>query len=347
MPQLLPFPRYYHLPPGITEALPVTRNGIRGLHPFPFVATEGARWPVLSVRNGESGHQITAICGLLPASAFHDGTVLPHERTLSARLERQQRMVTADRGALGKPVLLTVPTLGTLEPPKSLDDSDRQVIFYGENHIYRLSASPVALRRPVALPGPLVIADGHHRAYTHAALAADGLKEFQYIPVVVAGADRLTIGTFLRVIDVQDREPEALLAELGKHFFCERLDRPRLVASSGQWLYSYRGVHYHLTRRDTSVSDTDPGWLNQVVLPEVFGITDTRTDRRFESLDPPAVLAGEVYFSPDHHGRAKFLGKPITRDRFFSEVQAGKTLPPKSTRFEPRVPSGLLVWIPE
>ena len=40
------------------------------------------------------------------------------------------------------------------------------------------------------------------------------------------------------------------------------------------------------------------------------------------------------------------LGFPISRSRFFAEVAAGRVLPPKSTRFLPRIPSGLLVWIP-
>ena len=300
----------------------------------------------MTVRNGENGRTVNAICGLLPATAFHDGSVLPHERTLSARLERQQRLVIADKGALGKPVLLTVPSLGATLPTKGPDGNDEQVIFYGNNHLYRLSTHHGVRQAPISIRGPLVIADGHHRAYTHAALAADGLADFQFIPVVIAGADQLTIGTFLRSIDGEGIAPDTLLAKLRAHFTVKRLDRAATVSSEGQWLYSYRGEHYHLTRLDTSVTDTDPGWLNQVVLPEVFGITDTRTDPRIESVDPPEILAGEVYFNSLLKGRVKFLGNPISRQRFFSEVQGGRTLPPKSTRFEPRVPSGLLVWIP-
>ncbi|MGB3801629.1 MAG: DUF1015 family protein, partial [Lewinella sp.] len=311
MPQLLPFPRYYHPPPGITEHLPTTRNGIRQLSPFPFVPTDGPHLPVLSVRNGDSGRTVTAICGLLPATAFHDGSVLPHERTLSARLERQRRLVTTDRGALGKPVLLTVPTLAQLKPAKPREGDDQQVIFYGANHLYRLSPSP-ATSEPVSLPGPMVIADGHHRAYTHAALAADGEAGFQYIPVVVAGADELTIGTFLRLIDGKEKNAEQILSGLSRHFECTPLRKAIPVATGGEWLCSYQDKHYHLRRLDTAVTETDPGWLNQIVLPDVFGITDTRSDPRIESVDPPPLVNGEVYFDPAHHDRVKLLGKPMT-----------------------------------
>ena len=346
MPQLLPLPRFYHPPPGILEQLPVTRHGIRGLTPFPFQVTEGSRHPLLHVRNGESGRTVTGICGLLPARAFHDGTVLPHERTLRGRLERQQGLVTRDRGALGKPVLLTVPSLEEVLSACAEPDDAEQVIFYGDDHIYRLHTRQPVSTAAIDLAGPLVIADGHHRAYTHAALGADGLYEFQYVPVVVAGADELTIGTFLRVIDAGDPDPDTLLRSLSKYFTVTAIPAARPVAAAGRWLLSHRDRHFHLERRDGTVTDTDPGWLNAVVLPDVFGITDTRTDPRIQSVDPPVVVGGEVFFDANTRNRVKLLGRPITRDRFFGEVQAGRTLPPKSTRFEPRVPSGLMVWIP-
>ena len=346
MPQLLPLPHYYHPMPGIQEQLPVTRDGIRALRPFPFQRFSEAGYPTLQIRNGESGRTVTGICGLLPASAFHDGTVLPHERTLRTRLERQQRLVTLDRGALGKPVLLTVPSLGQQPPPSADPDDERQVIFYGNDHTYRLFPGRGRPEPALELPAPLVIADGHHRAYTHAALAADGRPEFQYIPVVVAGADRLTIGTFMRVITPDDENAERLLARLAEHFTVSPLREPLPVDTVGDWLMSYRGRHFQLRRRVGTVPETDPGWLNATVLPEVFGITDTRTDPRIRSVDPPPVVGGRVHFPEELDRQVKLLGKPITRERFFAEVEAGRTLPPKSTRFEPRVPSGLLVWIP-
>ena len=345
MPQLLPFPQYYHPTPGITERLPVTRNGIRALQPFPFVRTDGPRFARLSVRNGESGRTVNAVGGLLPATAFHDGSVLPHERTLSARLERQQRLVTGDRGALGKPILLTAPSLAEVTLPAA-ENEDDPVVFYGDQHIYRLAGGAASGPAGLTLPSPLVIADGHHRAYTHAALAADGLADFQFIPVVVAGADELTIGSFQRLIDGEGTSPASLLEKLKRHFSVHRLPQARPVANRGEWLYSFRNEHYHLKRLDTTVTETDPGWLNRVVLPDIFGITDTRTDPRIESIDPPSVVGGQVYFDPEHNGQVKLLGKPISQEHFFAEVQAGRTLPPKSTRFEPRMPSGLLVWIP-
>ncbi|WP_116125097.1 DUF1015 family protein [Lewinella sp. IMCC34183] len=344
MPYLLPFPRFFHPAPGITEALPVTRHGIRNLSPFPFTGTDGPVFASLTIRNGDTGRTARGLCGLLPARCFTNGSVLPHERTLTSRLERQQRLVASDRGALGKPVLLTVPTLPQAAPADEPDAE--QVIFYGDNHLYRLRSSPGHGTDPLDLPGPLVIADGHHRAETHALLAAGGNAECAFIPVVVVGADELTIGTFLRLIDPGDRPFADLLASLADHFTVRPLPRALPPTGPHHWLLSYRDQYFALHRPETRSMDTDSGWINQHILPAVFGITDTRTDSRITSVDPPPLADSEVFFDPTDDDKIKLLGFPLARDRFFSEVAEGRTLPPKSTRFEPRVPSGLLVWIP-
>jgi hypothetical protein len=55
---------------------------------------------------------------------------------------------------------------------------------------------------------------------------------------------------------------------------------------------------------------------------------------------------GPVLFPEGVEGKIILRGFPLPEDQFFREIAADRCLPPKSTRFEPRVPSGLLVWIP-
>ena len=345
MPSLLPFPLSYQPPAGPVPTLPVTRYGVRALDPFPFVAHGGGHFPLLRIDIGP-GLPGWGIGGLLPASDFTDGLVRPHEATLLPRLQRQRELVLADRGALGKPVLLTLPSLAPLwnKIPPAVG---APVIHDTPDFLYQLYpgcgiSSPLCLD---ALGGPLVIADGHHRAYTHAALAAEGVPGFDYIPVVLMGGEDLSIKTFLRSIRCT-RDPAPLLTHLREFFYVELLPAPRPVPRAGMWLYSYRGRHYHLTRREQPITATDPAWLNETVLPAVFGIADVRTDPRIEFLVPPPVVAGDYWLPQELHERVILLGKPLTKPRFFHEVEAGRLLPPKSTYFRPRLPSGLLVWIP-
>jgi uncharacterized protein (DUF1015 family) len=347
MPRLLPFPHFDRPPGQLVEQLPVTRGGVRILPAGALRRQAGPVHALLSIRNGLNGRRLTGVCGLLPATNFLNGTVLPHERTLEARLDRQRRQVHADRGALGKPVLLTLPTLspllGTLPEPD--DQESAGLTFYGNDHIYRLH--PLTVRYPVELGDtPLVIADGHHRAATHAELATEGLAACDTVPVVVIGADELSIGSFLRVIDGRGITLEQLLERLRAFFTIEPLPAPYQPRENGYWLLHYCGRSFHLRRRDQGVTDTDPGWLNECVLPPVFDILDTRTDPRIESVDPPPCQDGAYRLDPAYRDRIQLIGHPVSREQFFGEVLAGRVLPPKSTRFEPRVPSGLLVWQP-
>ena len=346
MPSLLPFPYFYRPIDTATGEIPVTRDGVRHLDPFPFIRCAGPGYPLLSITT-PVGETTNLICGLLPAKHFTDGTVSPHENTLTERLQRQQRLVTADRGALGKPVLLTAPTIAPLltrQLPEDcprynyrISDRDYSLAFYDSDDL--------GTTLPLSDLGPLVIADGHHRAFTHAALAASGQDEFSLIPVAIAGADNLSIGAFLRVIEFAGGTP-ALLSKLEAYFAIVPLAAPAPVTETGQWLLGHHNQYFHLTRKDGSVTTTDPGWLNEVVLPALFGITDTRTDRRILSVEAPYRPDGSLHYPPELHDLVTLLGKPLSSERFFQEVNAGRVLPPKSTRFTPRVPSGLLVWIP-
>ena len=343
MVELLPFPRYFCPTDRDSGQLPVTRNGIRPLDPFPFTAGPADRLPHLRITDG-SARTVNGLCGLVDAKHFTEGRILPHERTLAGRLDRQRTLVSGDGGALGKPVLLTVPSLAAYWSQRPHAAPVHR--YRCADHRYSIYPGPtVVAPQSLAAFGTPVIADGHHRAFTHAGLAAAGLAGFSYVPVVVVGADELAIGAFLRSIAYAGTTPR-LLERLAPYFTFRRLGRAVASTLPGEWLLAHRGAYYRLSRRRPVVGGTDPGWLNAVVFPEVFGIHDTRTDPRIESLDPPPQSAGALPLPDSLHDRVLLLGRPLTRAVFFREALAGRMLPPKSTRFTPRVPSGLLVWIP-
>ena len=365
MPQLHPFPYCHHLPPGRYNSLPITRDGIRTLDPQPFIRDAWTGFRELDVVTNQGGRFVRGLCGLIPSADFLSGAVRPHEQLLTARIERQERDVVADGGALGKPVLVTVPSLtpfwerqplypqlpelvGAGAGGKGLTEMEagHAIHWRGDNHTYELRRLR-GQKEPVELAdfGPVIIADGHHRSGTHAQLSRTHGAAYRFVPVVVMGGDELTIGTFLRVIEAKDLSVEELLRQLVPFFFLTPTPAPATAPRVGCWAVSYRGRHYLLERRrPTGLTDT--GWLYSEVLPAVFGITDSRSDPRIESVDIPLDAAGELMIDAELRKRVLLRGFPLPTERFFQEVAAGQLLPPKSTRFEPRVPSGLLVWVP-
>lgn len=352
MSTLYPFPVHYHLPHGDYTELPATRAGVRSMADFPFVATARPTFKELIITSVSGDRTARGICGLLPARSFSDGTVRPHERTLAERLARQRECVMEDKGALSKPVLLTAPSLASWWAAKDLHFTavSPSLIFYGRHDTYRLRD----YRPPSGWPGllslgpldPLVIADGHHRAATHSALAEEGHSAFEYIPTVIIGADELSIGTFLRVILAEGWSVAELVRQLSTLFEVTSISAPRPVERPGRWLLCFHGRYFHLRPRPDYPSLTDAAWLNEAVLPAVFGITDMRSDPRIEAVEPSLDQEGTLKLPPELEDKIILYGYPIVRERFFTEVRAGRVLPPKSTRFEPRIPSGLVVWMP-
>ncbi|MFT5999552.1 MAG: hypothetical protein ACI81P_002010 [Neolewinella sp.] len=353
---LHPFPRFYTPPLGNTPKLPLTRNGV---HKLPEKALETkpiSSFAELIIRTNSNGARSRGICGLLPAICFLDGTVRPHEKTLLKRLQRQEKLVLEDKGALGKPVLLTVPSLKDWWAQSDIlhDYLGQPFNFKGNDNAYevrRYTSNVLDLTGdtlptlPLKLPasGPLCIADGHHRAETHARLGAAGVPGFEYVPVCVIGADELTIGAFARLID-DDRPMEEMLPSLTPFFEVELLNTPLAPSRPGEWLLLRNGSYYQLRRKGPS-APVDVEWLEHTVLPAVFDITDTRSDQRITFEPVENTAEGLVDFTPSSKYTC-LVGFPLPTSTFFAEIEAGRILPPKSTRFEPRVPSGLVVWKP-
>ena len=346
---LSPFPTIFHPPAGDHSELPITRDGVHAVPEGALVASERNVFAELLMTDLLSGSMTDGICGLVPASAFLDGTIRPHEKTLGPRLQRQERLVTADRGALGKPVLLT--TRDDTGLWKQFGGLMRKTAapyaqFNGQQTNYVLSKlhSPTGAGLDLSPLLPLVIADGHHRAATHAKLAASGLSTCALVPVCISDIRGLQINIFGRRMAGFDGPVDELLTKLARYFKIEELAKPSAPTQDSDWLLTYRGYHYQLTwHAEPEDYTTAAGWLMDTVLSGTFGITDVTNDARLEHI-PVDVDAESGLLLLDDTKVLTICGSPVTRDQFFAEVEAGRTLPPKSTRFSPRIPSGLIVW---
>ncbi len=87
----------------------------------------------------------------------------------------------------------------------------------------------------------------------------------------------------------------------------------------------------------------DASLLNELVLRDLLGITDVRTDQRITYGDGSKGLRGVQKVAKNGARRLGFLLYPVSFDDLRQLADAGESLPPKSTYFEPRLRSGVLV----
>lgn len=83
--------------------------------------------------------------------------------------------------------------------------------------------------------------------------------------------------------------------------------------------------------------------LNQKVLKEIIGVGDVRTDSRIAYVQGPKGLDSVREKTLKNDERLAFCLYPITMEDFLAVSDAEGVLPPKSTWFEPRIRSGLIV----
>ncbi len=206
----------------------------------------------------------------------------------------------------------------------------------------------------------LYIADGHHRSAA-AALVGDekakqnpdhrGDEEYNYFLAVAFPASHLKIIDYNRVVrDLNGLSP----AE-----FLERLEKDFVVIDKGEEVYHPGALHnfalylegrwYSLTARPGTYDDNDPiGVLDvtissDLILRDIIGITDLRSDKRIDFVGgirgleelKRRVDSGEMAFALALY--------PVSMEQLMNIADTGNIMPPKTTWFEPKLRSGLVI----
>jgi uncharacterized protein (DUF1015 family) len=208
----------------------------------------------------------------------------------------------------------------------------------------------------------LYVADGHHRSASAAKVgeqrrAADpghsGHEEYNRFLAVCFPSEQLHIMDYNRLIkDLGGRSSEEFLAALETAFVVEAAGergRPFRPAEPGQFGLYLEGRWYRMTARPEVVPAGDPvrrldvAVLQEQLLTGLLGITDPRTDKRLDFVGGIRGLH-ELERRVDEGGWACAVAMhPTSIDDLMAVADAGQVMPPKSTWFEPKLYSGLVV----
>lgn len=202
----------------------------------------------------------------------------------------------------------------------------------------------------------LYVADGHHRSKSasraRAALAEKGPlgpdHPVQWFPAAIFPDRELRILPYNRLVkDLLGRTPEALLAEIGKSFHVSEGATSEPTAKGEVRMY-LGGRWYALAPREPvpagdPIRSLDVSILQERLLDPLLGIRDPRTDKRID-------FVGGIRGTGELERRVAsgafavaFSMFPTTVAELMAIADAGETMPPKSTWFEPKLRSGLFV----
>ena len=217
-----------------------------------------------------------------------------------------------------------------------------------------------AITKAFAAMPALYIADGHHRSAAAALVGAEkaqqnpnhkGDEEYNYFMAVCFPANQLTIIDYNRVVkDLNGLKPEEFLAAVGKNFIVEEkgeeIYKPQALHNFSLYL---EGKWYSLTAKEGTYDDNDPiGVLDvtissNLILDEILGIKDLRSDKRIDFVGGIRGL-GELKKRVDSGEMKVALALyPVSMKQLMDIADTGNIMPPKTTWFEPKLRSGLII----
>ena len=206
----------------------------------------------------------------------------------------------------------------------------------------------------------LYIADGHHRSAAAALVgnekakqnpAHTGNEEYNYFLAVCFPASQLTIIDYNRVAkDLNGLSDDEFLQKLSEDFEIEMkgadIYKPTRLHEFSIYL---SGNWYALTTKSGRYDDNDPiGVLDvtissNLILDKILGIKDLRTDKRVDFVGGIRGL-GELKKRVDSgEMRIALALYPVSMQQLINIADSGNIMPPKTTWFEPKLRSGLVI----
>ncbi|MCM1292723.1 MAG: DUF1015 domain-containing protein [Bacteroides sp.] len=206
----------------------------------------------------------------------------------------------------------------------------------------------------------LYIADGHHRTAAAALVGNEkakanphhtGNEEYNYFLAVAFPASHLNIIDYNRVVrDLNGLTSQQFLDRLKENFIIEEKGttpyRPDRMHNFSLYL---DGKWYSLTARPGTYDDNDPiGVLDvtvssNLILRDILGITDLRSDKRIDFVGGIRGL-DELQRRVDSGEMAMALALyPVSMKQIIDIADTGNIMPPKTTWFEPKLRSGLII----
>ena len=311
--------------------------------------------------NGVDVSQIGVVC-CCHIDDYRSGLIKKHEKTRKDKEDDRTRHVLtlqANAGPVfllyrGDPALTKMIEDDAMGPPIHdflADDKVRHTVWAVEEPDEYVAA--------FAQVQAAYVADGHHRSASASRAGAEmrakndkkhtGDEEYNWFQCVLFASDQLNILPYHRVVkDLNGLSAEEFLAKMGEVGDVQPTDQPQPQHTGAFGMY-VDGKWYMVTLPRDGIDKSDPVesldyvLLYDRVLSPILGIGEIRTDKRIDFVGGIRGT-GELERRVDSGECAvAFAMHETTIEQLMKVADAGRIMPPKSTWFEPKLRSGLLV----
>lgn len=307
--------------------------------------------------------------GFVVAASVEDymsGRIKKHELTRRDKEEDRMKHVRINRANI-EPVFFTFPDNAELEAVLKEVTAKEPVYDFvaadGFGHHFWVVDDDETISRITALFSGIpnmYIADGHHRSAAAALVGKEmadanpnhtGNEEYNYFLAVCFPASHLHVIDYNRLVrDLNGLSESEFMARLADNFVVENkgtdVYKPQHLHNFSLYL---NGEWYSLTAKQGTYDDDDPiGSLDvtissDLILRDVLGITDLRSDKRIDFVGGIRGLEELKRRVDSGEMKLALALYSVTMGQIIKIADTGNIMPPKTTWFEPKLRSGLVI----
>lgn len=318
-------------------------------------------------RQMQNGRTQTGLVARYHVNEYSGNNIKKHENT-RAEKEVENVMHLHATGIQGNPIFLAYEPVGDIDTlinsiTAAVPDYHFVSDYEIQNSMWVVSNPDVANQLSKLFAQKVnctYIADGHHRAASVAIAAKQlaeknpnhqGDEDYNYMLTCLFPANQLKIYDYNRIVkDHNGLTDDQLINAISQKFDVTPHNEPTFQPAgfhtfgmyvNGRW---YKLVAKEGTYGNDPISVLDVSILQKNILQPLLSINDPRTDKRIDFIDGtkgPGTLEKRV-----NKGKAAvaFALYPVTMKQLFAVADAGEVMPPKSTWFEPKLISGLIIY---
>ncbi len=304
------------------------------------------------------GNSQTGLIACIDVEGYNDGKIKRHELTRVDKVEAQIKQIYRCGGNI-EPVLLVHRAKSTIKHIMQtwIESHDLEYDFMDRDDVHhelwRIDDESVltALAEAFDTVNSFYIADGHHRVAAAAERAnRSASDEKKYVMALMFPDDEVKIFDYNRAVsELNGMEPSEFIAKLETAGFDVSLTGENCIAPNhhGEFSMFLAGNWYTMRyvgekNENDLVSNIGVSFLQEHVLAPILGIEDPRRDERLsfvsgiKGIDNLIAAAGE-------RGVA-FAIPAVSIEEIMEIADAGMTMPPKSTCFDPKPGCGLMMY---